>query len=87
MAGVDAKTAFGRAVKAVRVEQGISQEELADLASLQRPTLSLIETGSSDVRLGTIYKLAEALGMTPSVLLARAEAIRITPRPARAKKS
>lgn len=76
MVGISVQTAFGRAIKALRVERGISQEELADLANIQRPTLSSIETGASDPRLGTVFKLAEALGLPVGTLLERVEAVR-----------
>lgn len=75
MAAIDEKKAFGRAIKALRAEKGLSQEALADLAGVQRPTLSAIERGTSDPRLSTLFRLAEAMGEPPNVLIARTEAV------------
>lgn len=75
MAGVSEREALGRAVRASRVEKGMSQEVLAESAGIQRPTLSAIECGSSDARVQTVFRLAEALDMQPSQIIARAESI------------
>jgi transcriptional regulator with XRE-family HTH domain len=75
MAAISGREAFGRAVRAARVELGLSQEALAEVAGVQRPTLSAIECGTSDARLQTVFRLAVALGVPASELVGRAEQI------------
>src|SRR6266404_1653011 len=52
---------FGRAVRAMRTDLGISQEELAGRADLHRTYISDIERGARNVSLESIEKLAHAL--------------------------
>lgn len=62
-------TSFGRRVRQLREELDLSQEELADAASLHRTHISLIERGQRSVRLDTVAQLALALGKQPSELM------------------
>jgi transcriptional regulator with XRE-family HTH domain len=55
------KLTFGRAVKKLRTEKGISQEKLADLSGLHRTYIGSLERGSRNVSLENINKLAIAL--------------------------
>lgn len=64
--------AFGHAVRAARLEQGISQESLADLAGLDRSYMGGIERGEHNVALINIEKIAEALGFTIAELMTQA---------------
>ena len=64
---------FGQTLRRVRKAAGLSQEQLALEASVQRNFISLIETGRNQPTLGTISKLARALGMKASELVAEAE--------------
>ena len=52
---------------------GISQEELADRASLHRTAIGLLETGERVPRVDTLMKLAGALEVDPLELLAGIE--------------
>lgn len=70
---LDPKTAFGRAIKAVRMEQGISQEALADICRMSRPQLSSVETGQADLKLTSIFRLAEGLDVRATDLIRRTE--------------
>jgi transcriptional regulator with XRE-family HTH domain len=47
---------------------GMSQEQLADRAGLQRTHISRIEAGKYAVTLETIQAIAEALGMTVDIV-------------------
>jgi poly-gamma-glutamate synthesis protein (capsule biosynthesis protein) len=51
---------FGRRLRVLRVERGLSQEALADAARLHRTHISLIERGQRSVRLETLAALALA---------------------------
>lgn len=64
---------FGGAVRRSREQYGWSQEVLADRAGLNRSFLGEIERGSSVPSLATISKIALALNMNMSTLLARCE--------------
>lgn len=59
---------FGKRVRALRQERELSQEKLAELAGLHRNYVGGIERGERNVGLGSIYALAAALGVSPSVL-------------------
>lgn len=60
---------FGERVKAVRQEQGLSQEDLADQADLHRNYISQIECGRRNLSLLNILKLARALKVPASKLI------------------
>ena len=65
--------AFGLVVKQMRKALGLSQEALADEAHLDRTFISLLETGSKQPSLTTIFRLAAALRVDASDLLRRVE--------------
>jgi transcriptional regulator with XRE-family HTH domain len=60
---------FGKRVRAKRDELGISQEELADRADLDRTYVGGVERGERNVSLINIHRLARALGLAPRDLL------------------
>lgn len=64
---------FGRALRELRVERGLSQEGFARLCGLDRTYVSGIERGERNPSLTNIHKLAETLGVRVSELAARAE--------------
>lgn len=54
---------FGSRLREIREGQGISQEKLADLASLHRTYVSSVERGKNNISLVNIERLAVALGV------------------------
>jgi transcriptional regulator with XRE-family HTH domain len=60
---------FGLRVRELREDRGLSQEDLADAASLHRTHISLVERGRRSVRLDTIEQLARALSVQPAALM------------------
>ena len=64
---------FGAALRRVRLASGMTQEQLGLEAGVQRNFISLIETGHNQPTISTIFKLAGALEMKPSKLVAAAE--------------
>lgn len=64
---------FGAALRRVRVAAGLTQEQLGLEAGVQRNFISLIETEQNQPTISTIAKLARALGMKASELVAEAE--------------
>ena len=67
--------AFGNAVRELRRERGLSQEELGHRSGLHRNYIGGIERGELNPTLTSIIKLARAFEMRGSLLLQRAEAL------------
>jgi transcriptional regulator with XRE-family HTH domain len=65
--------AFGQALRELRAERGVSQETVALDAGLNRGYYSGVERGVRNVSLTNIVKIADALGVPASDVLARAE--------------
>ncbi|WP_345797196.1 helix-turn-helix transcriptional regulator [Castellaniella sp. MT123] len=65
--------AFGAAVRALRTEQGVAQETLANLAGVERSHMGKIERGEHMPTLAIIFKIARALGCSAADLMAETE--------------
>ena len=52
---------FGQNVRKLRVERGLSQEQLADKAGLHRTYIGMIERAEKNITLCNIEKIAKAL--------------------------
>jgi transcriptional regulator with XRE-family HTH domain len=59
---------FAINLRKARNGTGITQQELGDRCDLHRTEISLLERGGREPRLGTIIKLASALGVSPESL-------------------
>ncbi len=57
----------------LREKRGLSQEVLSGLSGMARPHLSMIERGERMPTLYTIWRIADALDMRPSELVALIE--------------
>jgi transcriptional regulator with XRE-family HTH domain len=64
---------FGAAVRSLRRERGVSQEELGNRAGLHRNHVGQIERGELSPTLDTIEAIANALAVRASDVVARAE--------------
>lgn len=60
---------FARNLKEVRVEQGLSQEELADIAGLHRTYVGSVERGERNISIDNMERLAGALQINIQDLL------------------
>jgi transcriptional regulator with XRE-family HTH domain len=67
---MDKRDRFAVNLRHAREVAGISQEELAERCQVHRTEISLLERGGREPRLGTMVKLATALGTTPEDLCA-----------------
>ena len=63
----------GSVIQKFREQQGLSQEVASGLAGIGRTHLSAIERGERKPTLETFFKLAYALNVRPSVLMAAIE--------------
>lgn len=55
--------AFGKRVREVRRNKGISQEKLAELAGIDRSYMGNIERGEKNITLKKAYEVCDALEM------------------------
>lgn len=67
------RVAYGKAVRAIRQDKKISQEELADICGLHRTYISDIELGKRNVSLENIDKIAYALQVKKSEFFVEVE--------------
>lgn len=65
--------AFGKTLQKYRLQQGLSQEHLAELANLDRTYISQIERGLKSPSLRTLIALAQALNTKAHILLSDTE--------------
>jgi transcriptional regulator with XRE-family HTH domain len=61
---------FARNMRVARAQHGLSQEALAHAAGIHRTEVSLLERGMREPRLGTIVRVARAMKLAPTELLA-----------------
>ncbi|MEE3852064.1 XRE family transcriptional regulator [Gordonia sp. LSe1-13] len=59
----------GTAIRSIREKAGLSMREVAARAGISQPFLSQIERGQNMPSMITVYRLAEALDVTPGDLL------------------
>lgn len=65
--------AFAKALRDLREEQGLSQEELGFQAGLHRTYIGELERGEKTPTITTLARVSHPLGLRPSELLAVAE--------------
>ena len=65
---MEIKEKFGKQVKKLRLEKGLSQEGLALLADLDRTYIPSIEKGERNVSITVIEKIDNALKVKISIL-------------------
>jgi len=63
------KLKLGETIKAFRQKASLSQEQLADLASLHRTYIGSVERGERNISFENIVQIARALDVKPSDLL------------------
>lgn len=67
------KIAFGRALRELRAEAGLSQEQLAAKARLNRTYVGDVERGERNIAIVNMQKLAKALGIRLSEIVREME--------------
>lgn len=61
---MDIKITVGKRIRHLRNEIGISQEELADRAGIDRTYITSVECGKRNISIVNVEKIANALGVT-----------------------
>jgi DNA-binding XRE family transcriptional regulator len=57
--------AFGEVLRTLRLEAGLSQEQLSFRSEIQRKHISALENGRKEPSITTLFRLATALGTPP----------------------
>ena len=59
---------IGEAIKAERLKQNLTQEELGEKVGVKRSQICKLESGKSSITLSTMSKVFKALGITTATL-------------------
>lgn len=65
---------IGKVIRQKRIQKGMTQELLSGFAGIARTHLTMIENGTKQPNFETIWRIALALEMKPSELIAEIEA-------------
>jgi transcriptional regulator with XRE-family HTH domain len=71
MGSASVAAAFGRVLRDVREKSGLSQETLAGIADIDRTYVSLLERGLRQPTLETLFRLSQALDISPATMVSR----------------
>ena len=63
----------GQVIRRIRTQKHMTQELLSGFAGIARSHLSMIENGTKQANMETIWRIALALEMSPSQLVAAIE--------------
>ena len=66
---------FGVVIGKLRVQNGLSQMDMANRAGIARTHLIALENGKKTAKLNTVWKIAEALNIRPSELILLVEVV------------
>ena len=64
-------------LKLIRGAKGLSQEEMAEILGVSRPTYAEIEKGQGEVTVSSLEKFAKYLGVSAGLLLSADEVKRL----------
>ena len=63
----------GKVIRSIRIQKGMTQDLLSGFAGIARTHLTMIENGTKQPNFETIWRIAIALNMKPSELVAEIE--------------
>lgn len=69
---------LGFRIKHLRIEKELTQEELANMIGMKKPTVSLYESNSRQPDYETLMKIADVFGVTIDGLLGRGDLFPLT---------
>lgn len=64
---------IGKEIARLRIEKGLTIRELAEKTGIVFTAFPNIESGKTDIRIGTLERIAKGLGVTPSEIIKNAE--------------
>lgn len=67
------RDAVGNVIRKLRKNRGMTQELLSGFAGIARTHLAMIENGTKQPNLETLWRIANALEIPPSTLIAEIE--------------
>ena len=70
---MDPAVTFGKVLRSMRREAGLTQEQLTLSANVERNFVSLMERGINQPTIRVMFKLARALDVLPSSIIRRVE--------------
>ena len=65
--------AFGVVISRLRIQKRMTQEAMSGLAGIARSHLVMLENGRKTVRLDTLWRIADALDVSPAELVCLVE--------------
>lgn len=65
----------GKRIRALRKDRGLNQDQLAELANLNRVTIAKYESGRVEPGAQALARIADALEVSTDVLLGRSDAV------------
>ena len=68
------EAALAHQIRVELVDRGMEQQDLAGKVGINRVTMSNYMTGKRSIPMPVFFKIAEALGVSPQVLMQRTEA-------------
>ncbi len=74
------RAAFGRLLRELREERGLSQSQLALDSGLDQTFVSLLERGRRQPSLITMFALCDALDVAPETVVRRLSSVRPKPK-------
>jgi transcriptional regulator with XRE-family HTH domain len=72
--GISLEATFGRVLRVLRQQKGLSQEELGFESGYHRTYVSLLERGLKSPSLQTVFNISKALTIETSELIKKVEA-------------
>jgi transcriptional regulator with XRE-family HTH domain len=66
-------SAIGHRIRELRIDQDLTQEDLADRADVHRAVVGFIERGEREPGVSLVWRLAEGLGVSMAELMAGIE--------------
>ena len=66
-------SAFARALKAIRKEKELTQEQVAYSAKVHRTYIAFLEGARKQPSIDSVFKIAKALDISPSELIKRVD--------------